>query len=276
MTRASRGWIAVSIVVVIGMLAVPTVVIADHLITQSTGRTTTVTEPDGSERTVYWREYPGVAGLDAEEVLDGPSVDEGYAAGTAMVAAIRSALTAEFGLEWAPDPTEDDGNGPFFERVANSFGGESLLTTINAPSSQSTSVPFSWAAKKRVIEIISEVTATYGFSAPVLDHERDTSSSEENRIRDGAGSTPETHAFVSGVVEGPTGQWLFFHLQDLSKGVDGRLTENQETATTNRWEPNTVSFAYGANALLPDEHRDEFERRLQPFRGLTPPPALES
>jgi hypothetical protein len=256
------------------VLAVPIVVIADHLLTQAVGRTTTVTESDGRERTVYWREYPGVAGLDADDVLDGPSVDEGYAAGAAMVAEIRAALTAEFGLEWSPTANHDSGNGPFFDRVANGFGGESLLTTINAAASQSTTVPSSWAEKERVIEIIGEVTATYGFSAPVLDHDRDTSSSADERIRDWGGSTPETQVFVSGVVKGPTGQWLFFHLQDLSHDVDGRFADRPEAATANGWPPNTVSFAYGANALLPDEHRDEFERRLQPFRGLTPPPAL--
>lgn len=277
MTRSRLLWIAAAVVTVaIGVLAVPIVVVADHVITQGVGRTTVTTDPDGIERTVYWREYPGVAGLDADDLLDGPSVEEGYATGTAMVAEIRAALTTEFGLEWAPDPSEGNDDGPFFERVENGFGGESLLTTINAPGSQSTSVPRSWADKKRIIEIIGEVTAAYGFSDPVLDHDRDTTSTEEDRVRDLGGATPETQVIVSGVVEGPTGQWLFFDLRDLSNDLDGRFAEQLGSTIEYGWEPNTVSFAYGANALLPDEHRDEFERRVQPFRGLTPPPALES
>lgn len=276
MTKSSRRWIAVVTTVIVGVLAAPTVVIADHLFTQGVGRVTTVAEADGGKRTVYWREYPGIAGLDADDLLDGPSVDEGYAAGTAMVADMRAALTAEFGLEWAPDPNEREGNGPFFERVANRFGGTSLLTTINAPVSQSTSVPSTWTEKQRVIEIIGDVAANYDFGAPVLVDEIDSTLTVEDRIRDWGGATPETQVIVSGMVEGPTGQWLWFSLQDLSNDLDGRFAERLGSSIEHGWEPNTVTIGYGANGLLPDEHREEFERRLEAFRGLTPPLPLES
>lgn len=268
--------IAVAVGVIAAAVAVPTVVIADHLITQSLGRTTVVTDADGTEQTFYWREYPGVAGLDPEDLLDGPSVDEGYELGTTMAAEMRAALTAEFRLQWTPDPNAGNGNGPFFEQVPNGFGGESLLTTINAPASQSTSVPPSWADKERVIEIISDVAAGYGFGPVILDHERYPTPSKEERIRDWGGATPETQVLVTGFLEGPTGQWLWFSLQDLSKDSTGEFAERLGPATDYGWEPNSVNISYGANGLLPDEHRAEFEQRLRPFVGLTPPEPLET
>ena len=41
-------------------------------------------------------------------------------------------------------------------------------------------------------------------------------------------------------------------------------------------QTNTVSPSYGANGLLPEDDREEFKNRLEPFRGLVPPPPLES
>ncbi len=278
MTRNGRTRVAITAAVVAAcaVIAAPVIVIADHVITQSVGATTIATAADGSERTIYWRDYPGVAELEVDDILSGPTVDEAYAAGDAMIGEIRAALTAEFGLEWAADPTANDGNGPFFDHVRNGFGGQSLLTTINAPTSQSTSVPTSWSDKERVIEIIGEVTARYGFDAPVLDYERDTLSTDEDWMRDAGGATPETMVLVSGGVMGPTGQWVFFTLQDLTRDTDGRISDRLGVATDSGWEPNTVSLSYGANALLRDENRAEFERRLAPFQGLTPPPPLDS
>lgn len=227
MRRKTRTRLAIAIAVIAAaaVVALPTYAVADYMLTQGIGATTKVIEPDGSERTVYWREYPGVASLDADDVLDGPSVDEAYATATTMLGEMRSALTDEFALQWVPDPNEGDGNGPFFDGIENRFGGQSLLTTINSPTSQSTSVPTSWAEKQRAIEIIGDIAANYGFGAPVLDYARDTSATEDELIRDWGGATPETMVIVSGSLEGPTGQWLSFSLQDLSKDVDGRIAE---------------------------------------------------
>ena len=39
---------------------------------------------------------------------------------------------------------------------------------------------------------------------------------------------------------------------------------------------NTLALSYGANGLLAAEDRNEFQARMEPFRGLTPPEPLES
>lgn len=153
--------------------------------------------------------------------------------------------------------------------VQNWFGGESMLTTINGPTAESTSVPATWADKQRVIAIIGEVTAEYGFAAPILDQQLDAHSSDADRIRDLGGATPETQVIVAGTALGPVGQWLSFVFVDGTKDVDGRFSEEG-------WNLNTIGLSYGANALLPEADREEFERRLEPFLGLTPPPPLET
>ena len=191
-----------------------------------------------------------------------------------MVAEIRTALTKELQLEWAPAPRGRDDVDPFHERTQNHFGGESLLTVVNALPSQSTSVPTTWADKQRAMDIIETVTARHGYSAPVL--EGFDLWSEEDRIRDLGGATPETQVLVSGMAEGPAGQWLAFTFQDLSKDTTGRFKERLTPAAGSGWQLNTLSISYGANGLLHQAAREEFKSRLAPFTGLTPPPPLET
>ncbi|WP_211879687.1 hypothetical protein [Pseudarthrobacter albicanus] len=265
-----RWWIAATVVVLVAVLAVPAAGLAHFMMTNAVGRTTVVKDEDGEERTVYWRDYPGVAGLDPDEILRGPTAEEGYAAGMEMVADIRAALARELELEWAPGPAGQDDVDPFHERTQNDFGGESILTLINAPPSQSTSVPTTWAGKQRALEIIGGVLGRHGYSAPVLD--RYDLWTDEDRVRELGGATPETQVIVSGSAEGPAGQWLSFMFQDLSKDTQGRFEEGLRPPPGAGGQPDTLSISYGANGLIPGSDREEFKNRLKPFAGLAPPP----
>ncbi|MDP9997482.1 hypothetical protein [Pseudarthrobacter sulfonivorans] len=267
-----RWWILGVVLVVVALAAVPAVIIGQHMVESATGRTTVAVNADGSERTVYWRDYPGLAGVDTQQVLEGPTPQEGFEAGQAMIAEIELALSAEFGLEWAP-PADADAS-PFNRPIENYFGGRSLLTNVNGPESQSTSVPQAWADKQRALSIIGEVSGRYGFAAPEINGlER---WSEEDRIRDLGGLTPDKQVIVSGMAPGPAGQWLSVRFQDLSKDTTGTFADRLRPPQGSQWQLNTVALSYGANGLLAAEDRNEFESRLEPFRGLTPPEPLES
>ena len=261
--------------IVVTVVAVPAAFLLPVIVESQTGRVTVVQNANGTERTVHWREYPGVAGVDAQEVLSGPSAEEAYAAGEQMVAKIRAAITAEFGLEWAEPGSGAQSFSPFHDNVQNWYGGTSMLTTVNAEGSSTTTVPTSWAEKQRVLDVVARIASEHGFSPPVLDTEG-AQWTDEDLIRDLGGTTPETQAIVSGSLHGPNGQWLFFNFQDMSKDRDGSITERLRSTTENDWPLNTFSVGYGANALLRDGDEAEFERRLQPFEGLTPPEPLES
>jgi hypothetical protein len=109
-TRSPRThwWIAAIVGVLVAVLAVPAASLAPVMMTHAAGRITVVKDDDGAERTEYWRDYPGVAGLDPDGILHDPTAEEGYAAGTEMIAEIRAALATELELKWAsnrPDRT---------------------------------------------------------------------------------------------------------------------------------------------------------------------------
>ena len=274
-TRSSRRrWTIASLVVVGALIAIPAAAIGHFMISQAVGRVTVVTDADGRERTVYWREYPGIAGVDPQKILQGPTPGDGHAAGKDMIAEVRAALTAELQLEWAPPPDVPGDVDPFVHRIQNYFGGESLLTAVNAPASQSTSVPRAWADKRRALEIIGTVIARHGYAAPVIDTFGQWT--DEQRMSDLGGLTPETQVIVSGMAQGPAGQWISFTFQDLSKDTTGRFQERLAAPPGSGWQLDTLSLSYGANGLLADEDREEFKKRLEPFAGLTPPAPLET
>lgn len=268
-----RWWILGAVLIVVALAAIPVAGVAHHMISKAVGRTTTATDADGTERTVFWRDYPGIAGVDPQEVLAGPTPEEGYAAGNAMVAEIKEALSEEFGLEWAMTDAHARSN-PFHGPTQNYFGGQSQLTNVNGPESQSTSVPQSWADKQRVLRLMEGITRKYGFGAPTI--ESPETWPAEDRVRNLGGLTPDKQVIVDGTALGPAGQWLSFRFQDLSKDTDGTFEERLRPPEGSPWQLNTVALSYGANGLLPAENRQEFEARLEPFRGLTPPEPLES
>ncbi len=266
------GWLIGALLLFGAVVAVPLVSMAPYVVGNVIGRTTVVEDPDGIEKTIYWRDHPGTAELDPQELLDGPTPEQGFATGQKMIAEIKTALTEEFQLEWAPE--EDTGDGPFYRPVQNNFGGDSLLAIVNGPSHQSTSVPQAWADKQRAISIIGEVTIRYGYEAPML--ESLDGWTDEDLVRDLGGLTPADQVTVSGNVMGPAGQWLNFNFQDLTKDKDGRFEERFRSPEGKNWQMNTISLGYGANGLLAEEDREAFKSRLEPFLGQTPPPPLDS
>lgn len=270
----SPGRVIAVAAIAIGALVVgvPAAAIAMMLAEDARGVVTIVDTADG-EREVLWRDYPGIAGLDPSEVLAGPSLEQGEAAGRAVMAQIEAALTAEFGLEWAP-PATPNGDEVAFP-TENHYGGSSMLSTLNINSRQSTTVPTTWAEKETALAIIAEVAGRYGYDDLTLDHDADWMSDAELVEAYGA-TTPEQSVTVSGWLEGQTGQWLWFTITDLTLDHDGRFAAQAEETTEYGWQPNSISFLYGANGLLPEADRAEFERRLAHYAGLPRPEPLES
>lgn len=268
--RPKRVLIATLIAVAI---AVPAAGIIAWATSLSVGKTTVVEAADGTKRTIHWRDYPGTADLDSQEVLDGPTPEQGLATGEKMIAEIEEALAKEFKLQWTtmPLPAQD---GPFYTPVANAYGGHSLLTTVNGPDHRSNSVPTSWTDKKRAITIIDTVSRKYGYASLHVESPEGWTPADLQESKDG--STLPEQVFLSGMASGSAGQWLSFGIQDLSKDVDGSYAKKNR-AVGDQQEPSSwISMSYGANGLLPAQHREEFKSRLEPFIGLTAPEPFES
>lgn len=257
----------------VAVIATPAAAVAALLIDDARGVVTRETAADGTQRDVFWRDYPGIPELEPEEVLAGPTLEEGEATGRAMLAEIEAELTERLGLSWAPPP------GPADDQVAypteNRYGGPSLLRVLNVPSRQSTAVPPTWGEKEAAIAIIGEVAARYGYGEVRLDHDAEWLTPDEADNAYG-GSTPETSVVVSGMLTGPTGQWLSFSMQDLTLDRTGRFTDQFDGSADYGWLPKSISLLYGANGLLPEADRAAFEQRLEPYRGLARPEPRES
>lgn len=270
----SPGRVIAVAAIVIGALVVgvPAAGISMMVAENARGVVTLVDTADG-EREVFWRDYPGIPGLEPAQVLAGPSLEQGEAAGRAVMAEIEAALTAELGLEWAP-PATPNGDEVAFP-TENRYGGMSMLSTLNINSRQSTTVPTTWAEKERVLAIIAEVAVRYGYDGLTLDHDADWMSDAELVEAYGA-TTPEESVTVSGWLKGTTGQWLWFTITDLTLDHDGRFSAEAEETNQYGWQPSSISLLYGANGLLSEGDQAEFERRLAPYAGLARPEPLES
>lgn len=252
---------------VLGLVALRSLVVGPPV-------TTTVETVDGGTVELRWAEHPGLAGQTVDAVLEGPTLAAGVSDGTALTAELRAALSARFDLEWVDAPV-DGADDPTFE-IDNGWGGPSMLRGVNLPGSQSTSVPVSWPEKQEALAVIGEVTTRHGWSEPYLDEER-WPQPRRDRIETTGGATLADQVLVTGGVEGPSGQWLFFSFQDLSKDdADGTFADRLSSATEAGWQEDSIVVQYGANGLLPDGDRAEFTRRAAPFVGHpAPEPRLD-
>jgi len=272
-SRSSSRGTVVSVVVL--ALLVPTLGLGALAWLLSPGPViTTVVDASGRETELDWSEHPGRVDIGVDEVLAGPSLEEGLAEGEAMVDEMKTALTERFSVRWVAPPGDQADIDVTFP-VENGWGGESLLQVVNLPTEQTSSVPRTWAEKEAAVAIIGEVAARHGWSEPVYDEDR-YPQPDADRLEYTGGTTLPEQVIVSGGIEGPTGQWLSFTFQDLSKDdAQGTFAERLASPEDEGWEPETIALSYGANGLLPESRRAEFERRAEPFAGYPVPEGLE-
>lgn len=235
---------------------------------------TTVVDAQGRETELDWSEHPGRFDLTADESLAGPSLEDGVAEGEEMVDEMKAALTERFSVTWVAPPAGQSDDDVAFP-TDNGWGGPSLLEVVNLPTEQTSSVPRSWAEKEAAVAILGEVAARHGWSEPWFDDER-WPQPDSDRLAQTGGTTLDEQVVVSGGIEGPTGQWLWFSFQDLSKDdAEGTFAEKSADVADAGWETDTITLSYGADGLLPESRRAEFERRAQPFAGQVLPEAQE-
>ena len=260
-----RTWIVGGVLtIVIVVVGVPVAAIAGYAIGQVRGVVTEEITANGSTQTVHWKDYPGTAEIAPEEILAGPSLEQGVRDGTSMITRIQAELTAELGLTWADRPaTTTDALFP----AENRFGGNSMLYGINLPEFASTGTVTEWAEKERVLEIAGDVLAKYRFDSPELDQAR-WPMPAANAIDSYGSVDPAEQVLVSTTALGPAGQWFNVTILDSSKDPNGIFAEKG-------FGPDSITLFYGANALLREEDRTTFQKRLEPYEGYALPEPLE-
>lgn len=268
-SRRLCWWVPLGIIAVLAVVAV-----AVLLIGPARGVVTNEMDAAGVERTVHWRDYPGVAGIDPQEVLAGAAAEDGMESARKLEGALRERVDDAFDLEWVLGPT--NGDEPSIEPDRpNEFGGSSMLSMYYGGSWQSTSVPHSWEDKQRLLKEFGAVLAEHGFTGPEFEHD-DPRLTDAERMKAYGGLRPADQVWTAGMFSGPAGQWVSFGFQDLSKDATGSFTREWEEYSGPNRPREGFDFSYGAPALLPAADRVEFLERLAPFTGIPQPEAQES
>ncbi len=245
---------------VIGVCAI---VAAAAVLTPEPAPTTTYETADGESVAVSWEDYPAHAGTAAEEALSAPvqgEVDDRWAS-------LRRGIEERLGpwdLDFAPSLEEG-----WYGQTGNGYGGDSRLITYNSAQQVASSVPprEDWP---QVVAVVDEVLVQHGMAPLTLDHEDPSALGPEDWLIEHYGSTdPDEWSTWSGWAYSD-GEWLSIAMWD-----DELFPGDAEPETIVSLGPRGVSFSYGATTV-PDDERAAFEREIEPFRGLDPPPSTTS
>ena len=227
--------------------------------------TSTYVDSNGSQVTVDWRDYPGHASTDAEEVLSAPTQEETEPLAKALLDEVESALSSEYGMEW-----KTDGEAGWFPEGGNGYGGESAYLIYNSAGRRSDSAPRSPQDWRRIIDIVDGVAGLHGFDAVKLDHESSPNGDEEawqQELHDQFGTNdPDEYWAWNGTALAES-QWLYINLVDASRDPSGKAAAEVQDFG---WAPQSIGLGYGAT-VLPKNSVEAFRRDLAPFAGLEKP-----
>ena len=230
--------------------------------------TTTFLSDTGRAVTVDWADYPGRAGIDTSEALLAPTADAIPAVSAALVGEIEQRLTQEFGLTWQNGPTGQPDEGAFYPESGNGYGGETLLVTFNSGERQSDGIPSSGQDWRRIVAIISGVTADAGLGDFEVDNLKPERAAD---ITERFGSLePDEQWLWFGTAYGAS-QWISASLVDVDRDASGEAATDHPDG----WNPQSITLSYGATTVRAEDHA-AFQKRMAPFAGLDMPAATTS
>lgn len=220
------------------------------------------------EHDPIWDTYPGSAYVDAKETLDGPGYEDFVEESDTMLAEIRTALTAEFGFEWAerePAATEQDNNG---------YGGESMLFDYTAPVWQTTTTVRTFEEKSRVVELIRQVLLRHGIAN--LDMQNAPSSWREpgELTERYGGETIDAQALWDlHTYDAITGSGSFSaSIVDLTLDSAGTVTKDRQfDVDYHGLAAEGIELHLESYALLKESDRADYLQALKPYEGLDKP-----
>ncbi|MFT4232994.1 MAG: LppA family lipoprotein, partial [Leucobacter sp.] len=220
--------------------------------------TSSYTDGSGQRVTVDWADYPAAAWIDAQAVLDGPTVEQTEEASARLFAEVQDALEEEFGdefgpFEWSSRDSDGDESDDWLPMLGNGYGGESMLITYNSPTRESpAAIPETeW---QRVIDTVAEVAARHG-----LDHR------QEYDVDEGAVEWERSETMLRGDAE-----WLDVNVRDATLDDEASAEMRQSG-----WLVSGISLFYGISTIR-EQDRAEFAERAAPFGGLDIPDATHS
>lgn len=220
----------------------------------------------GSEQTQAEQAYPGMTGVDPNDVLSAPSLEEYAAEMDRLSAAVRERLSAEFGFTWVQ---VDEGTT---RPERNGYGGESMLQQYRSPTWATNEPVQGYDTKIDVMNAINAALQAEGIFYSMYPLNEPDSSITDDSLESLYGSADpreqvlwEWYTEISAVpdyssVRAP----LFYaHIIDLSNDDTGLWTTRQEAAHEDTGEPlEGLQLIQTAGSLLSEDDRDEFEQRI--------------
>ncbi len=249
----------------IGAATLASVILAGMLSACGPAPTTTYSNAAGQEVTVNWKDYPGPSGVESEDILAAPTVEDADAVGNKIMTDFKTALTDEFGLAWSAE-----GEPAWYTSSGNGYGGEAMTSTLNSEIWHSNTVSSSTTDWLRIIDIANTITQAQGLGTLILEHERypfrDGSALEKEMLERYGTTDPqqiyEWHGFAYGA-----SQWLSVNIHHAGRDPRGKAA--QEFRELGLPEA-TVSVSYGATTVFAAD-LPAFKEALKPFAGLEHP-----
>lgn len=216
--------------------------------------TTTYTDASGQAVTVDWKDFPVHAGTLPEDVLAAPVKEDAEAVSEAILTEVKTALDAEFGLEWAAS-----GESGWYPSQGNGYGGKSMTTTWNSVSWSSKTAPAETVDWERTLDIVSGITKAHGLGpvklSPVADDPQKYGITDPKQLYWWVGT-----AYADS-------QWLSLAVVNVDRDSTGEAAK--EYASTGL-PPRSISIDYGVTTVAQAD-RAALETALAPFSGLTRP-----
>jgi hypothetical protein len=208
--------------------------------------------------------YPGIKGTDNSTVLNQQSLEEVRAEADSLFADVRQRLTDEFGYTWTQFTDED------LRPERNGYGGESMLYEYGSAGWATNEPIQDYARKQQVMAVIDQVVQEHGMYGLYAFNDPSGSGIDPTMIEKLYGSDdPRTqHTWESYTENYPDPLRFYATINDLSNDTDGGFRTEREAQSARTGEPvEGLQLFVIASAVLSDDDRDEFEKKLQEYPG---------
>jgi len=217
-----------------------------------------------------WSDYPGIAWIDSEAVLDEPSEEETIAASAELNRHIREAISEEFDVDWS---TGDSGPPT---ATSSGYGTDSMLHNWTGERWRGEISAVDAGARERIQEIVEQTGAQHGADEYTLYN--DLEATDKQRAEQyGAADRDRQANWQAGLNGGPhPTHSIFAEVYDNSyptaPDYTGWVPRDSSGEPISASEPTIyIALMSSANRLLPDGDRAEYEERLAPYAGLQKP-----
>ena len=216
-------------------------------------------EPTEEER--FWEAYPGIKDEYSSDILAQPSLEQVRADSDALMADIRSALTAEFGYTWiegSPETVRPERNG---------YGGESMLVEFWSQTWATVEPISDLDRKAAVMAVIDGVVADHGFYGMISFNEPGSGIDPASTERMYGSADPAEQAIWEWYTNNePDPMHLYATITDLTRDPTGDFRAAREAQTAGTTEPlEGLTIVVLGRPLLSEADRQAFIDALEPY-----------